>query len=344
MRHVKESELEVASRPRVTSPIRDYGRSTATGFHCASNRSDNGSSLVLALVFLIAVSLIVTTLMFSVQNNLNNATRFSTVQSVQSSAGSATELAIQNLKASFEGQTLFASPPAGCLNSAGLTQIALNNHTFNVWCSTMWNPNGSDSLWPAFGADKPGSDTRMVTIVTCLSSVSSAAACASSPLLQATVSFDDYPSGFGTPVYLPCDDVNAASVLTCGSGTIVDSWTFYPVVPVVTSISGAVSASTTSTLTVTGSNLGGLTTGNATVDFINVKAIGSLANAEALIATASPIVTAAVSASFPSPASCVASCSISAQTPLLTSGETYAVVVVGPGGTSAIGPTFVAGP
>jgi hypothetical protein len=160
------------------------------------------------MVYIIVVSTIVGALASWTMNDLHNTKNFSSVQSLQSVATSATEVAIQSIRYTpllGANQTVNANPPSYCWGSSAPSQFtvpAFPSLTMDVWCSTVWNPLTAQS--------------RVVTFSTCLSSYSNSA-CADSPLLQAVVTFDDYPSTGSAPIQGPCS-------LWCGIGMTLNSW------------------------------------------------------------------------------------------------------------------------
>lgn len=167
---------------------------------------DQGSVIILALVYLTAVSISVLALAGWSSTSLHTTNAFSSVREFQDAARSTTELAMQNIRYAPQlNSTQNASPPVACWGSgasSGLTSI--DGYSMNVWCSTVWNPTSGD--------------TRVVTFSTCQSTVS-ATACAASPYLQVVVTYDDYPPGGAAAVAGPCTDWN-----WCGQGMTVDSW------------------------------------------------------------------------------------------------------------------------
>lgn len=208
---------------------------------------ESGSSLILALVFMIVSSLIVLSLSSLATNDLNNASKFKLAQSRQSTADSAVELAIEKVRYNFMPQTLNASPPQSCWNSDSTpSQVSLNNQNIDVWCSTRWAPLSTK--------------TRVVTFFACQSTVT-AAQCGTTPLLDVVVTFDDYPS--------PIEPISTAQCTsTCGESMDINSWIFDDTPPTVTTISPTSgSSSGGSGLTITGTNFAG----GATVQFVNTS-------------------------------------------------------------------------
>ncbi len=205
----------------------------------AAPPDERGAVLILALLFLVIGVVAVGALAFQVTNDVTNSVHFRTVRSMQYAAKSSTNLAIQNIRYTpllSTTQTLDASPPAPCWGANPESQLASidGEPAMASWCSTNWTPNSAN--------------TRTVTISTCPASTS-AAQCAAAPLLQAVVSFDDYPPQLASaPSAAPCS-------LYCGTSMVTDSWVWSPVVPTVTGISptsGPITGGTSVTLTGTG--------------------------------------------------------------------------------------------
>jgi hypothetical protein len=274
-------------------------------------QGETGAVLILALVYLVAVSLVLLALASWTTNDLSSTSVFASSRSLQYAANSVTETAIQSvrytplLSTGQTIQTLDASPPNYCWgNGTSNSALVVDNDNVTVWCSTVWTPLNVTS-------------TRVVTFSTCLSTVS-AVACAQNPLLQAVVAFDDYPTGPSAPTSAQC-------VVFCGTSLVVKSWVWAPVVPTVTSISnssGSIVGGTSFTMTGTGFIQ------NATsVNFVETNAFANY--------------TVTV------PASSVTwsrSTSISTVAPPVTAGTSYYVTVTTRGGTSADGPVFTYSP
>jgi len=209
---------------------------TSKGRYAVSGgaRDESGAVLILALVFLVVVSVIVGALTDWVKNDLQNTASFNATESFNSSATNAVNLGIQNIRYTpllyssvnntLTDLTLNASPPSYCWGS-GPSQ-AFN---MNVYCSTVWNPKSST--------------TRKVTVSACpisrtapisgtASWTAAQTSCAANPLLQAIVTFNDYPpSGVSGPSQVQC-------VTYCGSTLTINSWNWTPNVPTVTNVTG----------------------------------------------------------------------------------------------------------
>lgn len=169
------------------------------------------------------------------------------------------------------------------------------------WCSTSWTPISAN--------------TRTVTISTCPASTA-AQQCAAAPLLQAVVSYDDYPPQEATPPSTaPCS-------LYCGTSMITNSWVWSPIVPTVTGISpgsGPITGGTPVTITGTGF------TPSSTVSFVEESG-GTPASDNTVLPAANVVYTSPTS--------------ITATTPSVMEGTTYYVTVTTLKGTSAQGPLF----
>jgi IPT/TIG domain-containing protein len=266
---------------------------------------ERGAVLVLALLLLMVGVIAVGALAFQVTNDVRNSTNFRNVRSLQYAAKSATNLAIQNIRYApmlSVAQTLNASPPAPCWGTGAESQLTSIDGAgaMAAWCSTTWTPTSAS--------------TRTVTISTCLASVA-ANLCAAQPLLQAVVTFDDYPPGsVSAPSSAQCQ-------VYCGTSMVTDSWVWSPQVPTVTGISpasGPISGGTSVTITGTGFVPG------STVSFIEESGGTPASDNEVLVVPASSVTV-------------TSSTSITATAPAAIEGSTYFVTVTTLKGTSAYG-------
>ena len=215
-----------------------------------AGQDESGAIIILALVFLVAVSLIVTGLLTWVGTSLTVTSKFTSERSIEAAATSSVNLAIQNTRyPTMTAQQkanggppqlllLNASPPVPCWYDTSVPPVgqqppAFQGQQFNVWCSMVWQPFSSS--------------TRTITYSACPSTVTSTA-CAAAPTLQAIVTFDDYPPGLGTPDANP---VQCKLTHYCGQSLTQNSWLWKPTVPSVNSFSP-----TTATITGTNANTG----------------------------------------------------------------------------------------
>jgi len=289
------------------------------------NQDESGSVLILALVFLVAVSLIVGGLLTLVGNSLNVTSSFANDRSVESAATSAVNLAIQNTRLTFTSQLLNASPPQACWYGAGGSAQqpqSFDNQQMDVWCSMVWQP---------FSAD-----TRTITYSACPSTLTNTQ-CAAEPTLQAIISFDDYEPGLGVPTSSP---VQCNLTGFCGQSQTQNSWLWNPTVPSVSSISpttatiNGTNASTgiSQTVTITGS---GFIQGASSVNFVQeTGASGNPANTPSTANSPAGVIVT-IPASQVTWGGCAGqSCTLSLTAPAVTSGTDYFVTVTTPGGTS----------
>ncbi len=171
--------------------------------HSDTRRDEAGAVLVLALLFLAVVGAIVGSLATWAMNDLNNTSKFTSARTLQYAANGATQVGIQNIRYTPLLATTWPGP-GSCW--AGGTPVQINNQSMDVWCRTAYTPTSAN--------------TRVVTLDTCLHG-GTAAACIANPLLEAVVTFDDYPTGSSPPN-------TAACVVYCGTSMTVNSWVWSP--------------------------------------------------------------------------------------------------------------------
>jgi hypothetical protein len=188
------------------------------------DRSERGSSLILALVYIVSVSLIVGALADWAMNDLSNTTHFQNASSLDNAVSGATEIAIQSMRYYPQypatQSPLVANcwtPPTGTYAS-DVTFTADNNALVAVWCSTVENLKSPN--------------TRIVTFIACpekaanVNSTTNAnnamGTCVSNPSLKAVVTFDDYPSGGGGLLTQTC----SGGPGICGFAATTNQWTW----------------------------------------------------------------------------------------------------------------------
>jgi hypothetical protein len=167
-----------------------------------------GATLILALVFLTAVSLLVVGLLDWSGNDLSNVRHFVQTRTLDYAANSAMNTAISSVR---------YSPNAG--PSSGLSILvpnpnSANNMTMDIWCSPQPETEGS------------GASSRLVTLDECWDVSFQQHTCsASSPYLEAVVSYDDYTNAVpgGQVISYPAGQLCTTS---CGSSMTVKSWVF----------------------------------------------------------------------------------------------------------------------
>jgi hypothetical protein len=221
---------------------------------------DRGATLILALIFLIAVSLVAVSLVTFAGNNLVASMKFTGGMSMQSAANSVATVAIDMNRDNFYGtdatkhtiSSLYASPPVQCWPVGDVTQpstftITINKVSYNLaaWCSTVWNPSSAPN-------------SRILTISVCDSSLT-AVSCSRTPLLLAQVTYNDFDTANGSTCNKP--GTLSGPGVTCGTGLSVLGWAFNPQPPLISSVSAPVinnalcPASPHELITIGGSNL-----------------------------------------------------------------------------------------
>ncbi len=144
---------------------------------------EDGSSLLLALLFLAAISVIVLALVSFAENSLADSAKFNTATNVQYSTGAAAQLEIQNLRFSYQATNATATncTPGNASPVASTATFTLNAVKVSVFCTYVSTPTIAQS--------------RVITMYACEEDGASyvgAAACVAHPFLQTQVSFNDY--------------------------------------------------------------------------------------------------------------------------------------------------------
>jgi hypothetical protein len=199
---------------------RFFGRPRGGGRN-RHQRSERGSSLILALIYIVSVSLIVGALADWAMNDLNNTTHFQNASSLDNAVSGATEIAIQSMRyypqyPATQSPTVANcwTPPSGSYAS----DTTINTDLVAVWCTTVENLKSPN--------------TRIVTFIACPETAAHVATaplattamgnCQSDPLLKAVVTFDDYPSGGGGLLSQTC----SGGPGICGFAATTNQWTW----------------------------------------------------------------------------------------------------------------------
>ncbi len=193
----------------------DGSRAGARSGH-GPGHGERGSSLILALIYIVAISLVVGALAGWVMDDLTNTTHFKAAANRDYAATAAAEVAIADIRYSPYGtQSTFGNcwaPTAPATVSGfgnGSTSLPVDGFTMAVWCSTFQNLSAPIN-------------TRVVTFEICQEStlaIANAAAaqtqCNSDPLLLAKVGFDDNPPG---------GELLSTCTATCGETAATQEW------------------------------------------------------------------------------------------------------------------------
>jgi hypothetical protein len=159
---------------------------------------ESGAVIILALVFLLLTSVVVSALLSQAGNNLRNVSHFESGRSLVYANDSATDIAIQNVRYN----------PNDCTLSMPTIDIPTDanpgdDQVVQVWCTSI--PNASSAV------------TRQVTFSACTASQISAGCSQANPFVQAVIDFDDYSFVQLIANPGPC-------TATCGSSMTVVSW------------------------------------------------------------------------------------------------------------------------
>ncbi len=174
---------------------------------------ERGASLILALVFIVAVSLIVLSLSSLATNDLSNTGKFNSARALDYAASSTAQVALQSIRfnpvpTTTPTQGTFTSPSYCWAPSSGsYSQLTFNGITIVAFCRTDENLTSAN--------------TRVVKIYNCVvtaSSPANATACVANPLLLVEVTFDDYPPGGSSTLTTQCTGQS------CGQGMSLNRW------------------------------------------------------------------------------------------------------------------------
>jgi hypothetical protein len=185
------------------------------------SRDENGAVLLLALAYIIAISLIVGALADWAMNDLTNTTHFNTTSQLHIAVGSVTDLAIQNIRYTPDPSNPSTNPTGlgTCwvpVTGPNVSQYLVDNYTVAVWCNTATN----------FASEK----TRTVTLYACLSTLNSGSSnstittamnnCQTTPMLTAVIVINDYPAQGAPGQKVQCN----LGIGQCGEGLTLQSW------------------------------------------------------------------------------------------------------------------------
>ena len=177
------------------------------------NQTDEtGSILILAMIFIVVVSVTVLTLANWTTNDLNNSTQFSNARSLDYATSSVVNVAVNSIRYTPLPSTTPTqntptalsecwTPETGSVSQLTTVENTVS-YTITAWCTTTEN--------------LASAATRVVNIYACKSTVSSSD-CVTSPLLHVEVTFDDYPVGDAPLVTTQC-------VTTCGQSVTINKW------------------------------------------------------------------------------------------------------------------------
>lgn len=189
-----------------------------------AGNGESGAILILALVYILAIGLVVGALADWASSNLDNTTNFQSASNLHTALTGVANTAIESIRYSpipaspspseYAGT---ATAPGGCWGSATTTsELTIDDYTVNVWCSTVLNLDNG-----ALQSDDISNITRAVTLYACVSSFSESQ-CLAAPQLKVLVGFDDYfnTTQLSEQCNLQYPEVSGA----CGNSQDLVSW------------------------------------------------------------------------------------------------------------------------
>jgi hypothetical protein len=174
---------------------------------------ESGAVLILALAYIISVSMVVLALADWATSDLHNTSAFNSATETHLAYSGAMNSAIQAIRYTPDPST---TPPAGVATpatpgtcwvptSGTVSQLTIDGYTVNIYCTTTEN--------------LPLAVTRTVSLYACSSSWTETQ-CLANPELSAVVQFGDYPQYGGFRLTTQCTPPS------CGYGETLVSWTW----------------------------------------------------------------------------------------------------------------------
>ena len=169
--------------------------------------SEEGATLILALIFVIVSSLVLLSLVTLTGNDLLNSGNLRNARALEYAADGATDSAILATRYSDSYYTQVATPYGNCMSGApAVTTMMINSLMMTVVCGNSTNSSASNA-------------TRTVNFYTCLYQMG--VNCSPNlAVLTAQVQYNDF-SSTGFDADRSC---NATTTATCGTGMNIVSW------------------------------------------------------------------------------------------------------------------------
>jgi hypothetical protein len=169
-------------------------------------QSESGAVLILAMVFLVAISMAIVALTNWTGNSLSDTLKFQNLSQRLYAAEGATQLAVRSSRYTYLNGVDTSNPPGGYICPGTSSPITINGYSIQDWCST--------ATFPPFGTI-----TREITITACLTSTNLTANCTSpQALLTAVIDIDDISAKY------PTNQCTLADESACGASMIIKSW------------------------------------------------------------------------------------------------------------------------
>jgi hypothetical protein len=174
-----------------------------------------GAILIMAMIFLVAVSIAILAISNWTENSLNNTLKFQNISKEAYAADGVTQLAVRASRYTYLSGLNNANPVNGYLCPGTSNPVAINGYAIQDWCSTVF-PDPELNF---------GAVTRQITITACLMSstssmLSSNCASTNQALLTAVIQIDDVPQNETTD---PCTSIS--DEYACGANMAILSWT-----------------------------------------------------------------------------------------------------------------------
>ena len=178
-----------------------------------SGHGESGAVLLLALIFVIVMSIALLAIVNFAGDALVNTANLKGQRSLEYAADAATDAAVQTVRYSYFAFNSTTNPSGDCVPDGTVlimpdsaTMPAVNGETMNVTCSGMINVD------PV--THQPQQNTRTVTFFTC----EQATCTNNNALVVAVVTFQDY----STAGIDKC--TSSPDSATCGTGELIQSW------------------------------------------------------------------------------------------------------------------------
>jgi hypothetical protein len=190
------------TRSRITSGVKD----------------DSGAVLILALIFIIAIALIMLSLLSLTGNDIINASNLQSERALDYAADGATTASVQAVRYS---NTQFSESSSQPCMPNGASSIEVDGVNIVVECEIPPSHAPPNSPCPYDAYHTPlACTTRVVRFFACTTGGPSCAAGSPALVVQAEVAFDDYPDPPGSAdVCTP-----STGTETCGIGMAVVFW------------------------------------------------------------------------------------------------------------------------
>ena len=178
-----------------------------------SRRDSSGATLLLALGFMLAGSLLVMALLSWTGNGLLEASQAANSLNLRYDVNAAVQMRIQDLRYRYQPSQSFAACPGWPITNLIGPPTSTSSRTSSA---AVPDPTTSNNItvYCSISTDETSANSRTVTFDACLST---APDCTSNPYLSAVVTYNDFDSsGNG--------NCSPSSITTCGQNMTVVNW------------------------------------------------------------------------------------------------------------------------